>query len=67
VNPLPLQPEAPELPETASAPSHTEASALPGTPPSPVAAPEKILLQFRKSDMRYLFALNPAIFYFQYS
>jgi hypothetical protein len=29
------------LPETASAPSHTEASALPGTPPSPVAAPEQ--------------------------
>jgi hypothetical protein len=25
------------LPETASAPSHTEASALPGTPSSPVA------------------------------
>jgi hypothetical protein len=29
------------LPETASAPSHTEASALPGTPPSPVAALEQ--------------------------
>jgi hypothetical protein len=29
------------LPETASAPSHTEASALLGTPPSPVAAPEQ--------------------------
>jgi hypothetical protein len=37
VNPSPLQPEAPEL----SAPSHIEASALPGTPPSPVIAPEQ--------------------------
>jgi hypothetical protein len=36
VNPFPLQPEAPELPETVPSPSHTEASALPGTPPSPV-------------------------------
>jgi hypothetical protein len=41
VNPSPLQPEATELPETASAPSHAEASALPGTPPLPVAAPEQ--------------------------
>jgi hypothetical protein len=41
VNPFPLQPEAPELPETASVPSHTETSALPGTPPSPVAATEQ--------------------------
>jgi hypothetical protein len=29
------------LPATASAPSHIEASALPGTPPSPVVAPEQ--------------------------
>jgi hypothetical protein len=29
------------LPVTASAPSYTEASALPGTPPLPVAAPEQ--------------------------
>jgi hypothetical protein len=29
------------LPETASTPSRTEASALPGTPSSPVAAPEQ--------------------------
>jgi hypothetical protein len=29
------------LPETASAPFHTEASALPGTPLSPVAVPEQ--------------------------
>jgi hypothetical protein len=29
------------LPGTASTPSHTEASALPGTPPSPVAIPEQ--------------------------
>jgi hypothetical protein len=29
------------LPETASVPSHTDASALPGTPPSPVAAPKQ--------------------------
>jgi hypothetical protein len=46
-------------------PSHTEASALPGTSPSPVipeAAPEQNPVQFRKSDMRYLFAFNPAIF-----
>jgi hypothetical protein len=41
VNPSPLQPEAPELQATASAPSHIEASALPGTPPSPVVAPEQ--------------------------
>jgi hypothetical protein len=33
VNPSPLQPEAPEL--------HIEASAPPGTPPSPVVAPEQ--------------------------
>jgi hypothetical protein len=39
VNPSPLQPEAPKLPTTA--PSHIEASALPGTPPSPVIAPEQ--------------------------
>jgi hypothetical protein len=32
------------LPETATAPSHTEASALPGTPPSPVI-PEVTLEQ----------------------
>jgi hypothetical protein len=41
VNPSPLQPEAPKLPATASAPSHIEASALPGTPPSPAVAPEQ--------------------------
>jgi hypothetical protein len=29
------------LPATASAPSHIEASALPGTPPSPVVASEQ--------------------------
>jgi hypothetical protein len=39
VNPSPLQPEAPELPITA--PSHIEASALPGTPPLPAIAPEQ--------------------------
>jgi hypothetical protein len=38
VNPSPTQPEAPELPTTA--PSHIEASALPGTPLSPVIASE---------------------------
>jgi hypothetical protein len=36
VNPFPLQPEASELPEAVS-PSHTETSALPRAPPSPVA------------------------------
>jgi hypothetical protein len=36
VNPFPLQPEASELPEVVS-PPHTEASALPRAPPSPVA------------------------------
>jgi hypothetical protein len=41
VIPSPLQPEAHELPATTSAPSHLEASALPGTPPSPVIAPEQ--------------------------
>jgi hypothetical protein len=35
----PLQPEAPELPATASTLSNLEASALPGTPTSPVIAP----------------------------
>jgi hypothetical protein len=39
VNPSPIQPEAPELPTTK--PSHIEASALPGTPPSPVIAPKQ--------------------------
>jgi hypothetical protein len=42
------------LPENAPAPSHTEASALPGTSPSPVipgVALHKILLRFRKSGM----------------
>jgi hypothetical protein len=41
VNPSPPQPEAPELLGIASTPSHTGAAALPGTPPSPVAAPEQ--------------------------
>jgi hypothetical protein len=41
VNSSPLQPEAPELPATAATPSHSEASALPGAPPSPVNAPEQ--------------------------
>jgi hypothetical protein len=58
VNPSPLQPEAPELPATTSAPSHLETSALPGTPPSPVIAPEQSPAQLKKSDMRYSFALN---------
>jgi hypothetical protein len=40
VHPSPLQPEAHELPATASIPSHLEASALPRTPSSPVIAPE---------------------------
>jgi hypothetical protein len=31
------------LPATASAPSHLEASALPGTPPSPMVASEQSL------------------------
>jgi hypothetical protein len=39
VNPSPLQLEAPEPPATV--PSHIEASALPGTPPSPVIAFEQ--------------------------
>jgi hypothetical protein len=39
VDPIPLQPEAPELPATASTPSNLEASALPGIPTSPVIAP----------------------------
>jgi hypothetical protein len=41
VNPSPLQPESHELPATASMPSHLEASALTGTPSSPVIAPEQ--------------------------
>jgi hypothetical protein len=39
VDPTPLQPEAPELPATASTPSNLEASALPGTLTSAVIAP----------------------------
>jgi hypothetical protein len=38
VDPSPLQPEAHELPATASTPSNLEASALPGAPSSPVIA-----------------------------
>jgi hypothetical protein len=41
VNPSPLQPEASELPATAAASPHIEASALLGTPPSPVITPEQ--------------------------
>jgi hypothetical protein len=41
VNPSSPQPEASELLGTTSTPSHTEASALPGTPPSLVAVPEQ--------------------------
>jgi hypothetical protein len=43
VDPTPLQPEAHELPATASTPSTLEASALPGTPSSPVIAPAQNL------------------------
>jgi hypothetical protein len=39
VDPTPLQPEAHELPATASTLSDLEASALPGAPSSPVIAP----------------------------
>jgi hypothetical protein len=39
VDPTPLQPEAHELPATVSTSSNLEASALPGTPSSPVIAP----------------------------
>jgi hypothetical protein len=39
VDPIPLQPEAHELPATASTPSNLEASALLGTPTSLVIAP----------------------------
>jgi hypothetical protein len=39
VDPTPHQPEAHELPATASTPSNLEASALPGAPPSPVITP----------------------------
>jgi hypothetical protein len=39
VDPTPHQPEAHELPATASTPSNLEASALPGAPSSPVIAP----------------------------
>jgi hypothetical protein len=39
VDPTPLQPEAHELPTTVSTSSNLEASALPGTPSSPVIAP----------------------------
>jgi hypothetical protein len=43
VDPPPLQPEAHELPATASTPSNLEASALPGAPSSPVIAPAQNL------------------------
>jgi hypothetical protein len=43
VDPTPLQPEAHELPATASTPSNLEASALPGAPSSPVIAPAQSL------------------------
>jgi hypothetical protein len=43
VDPTPLQPEAHELPATASTSSNLEASALPGTPSSPVIAPAQNL------------------------
>jgi hypothetical protein len=39
VDPTPLQPEAHELPATASTPSSLEASALPGAPSPPVITP----------------------------
>jgi hypothetical protein len=39
VDPTLLQPEAHELPATASTPSNLEASALPGIPSSPVISP----------------------------
>jgi hypothetical protein len=39
VDPTPHQPEAHELPAAASTPPSSEASALPGAPPSPVIAP----------------------------
>jgi hypothetical protein len=39
VDPTSHQPEAHELPATASTPSSLEASALPGAPPSPVITP----------------------------
>jgi hypothetical protein len=39
VDPTPLQPEAHELPATASTPPNLEASALPGAPSSPVITP----------------------------
>jgi hypothetical protein len=42
VDPTP-QPEAHELPATASTPSNLEASALPGVPSSPVIAPAQNL------------------------
>jgi hypothetical protein len=45
VNPSPLQPKASELPETVSASSHTEATALPRAPPSPVAEQNPIPFQ----------------------
>jgi hypothetical protein len=43
VDPTPLQPEAHELPTTASTSSNLEASALPETPSSPVIAPAQNL------------------------
>jgi hypothetical protein len=67
VNPSPPQPEAPKLPETASALSHAEASALPGTPPLPVAAPEQNPAPVQEIRHEVLICTQPRYFYFQHS
>jgi hypothetical protein len=55
------------LPETASALSHAEASALPGTPPLPVAAPEQNPTPVQEIKHEVLICTQPRYFYFQHS
>jgi hypothetical protein len=54
VDPSPLQPEAHELPATASTPSNLEASALPGAPSSPVIAPAQNLAPTQETSHEVL-------------
>jgi hypothetical protein len=51
------------LPETASAPSHVEASALPGTPPLPVAAPEQNPAPVQEIRHEVLICTQPRYFF----
>jgi hypothetical protein len=54
VDPTHFQPEAHELPATASTPSNLEASSLPGVPSSPVIAPAQNLAPAQESSHEVL-------------